>query len=178
MNNLDQLVADHPDMFTGIYRAGEPRREKSAVTFQIENVDAVKKDGLPLLDAHYEEIAQFKDVQKLDPDWDVYYRIEGQGKLWVMTARLDGAMIGYIVMMLTNDMHYRKLMRATEDIHFILPEHRKGILGYRMLAKTKQAMREKGAHTITFRTKPSSDHGLLFERLGGVLHDLVYTIVL
>jgi len=47
-----------------------------------------------------------------------------------------------------------------------------------MLAKTKQAMKEKGAHTVTFRTKANADHGLLFERLGGVLHDLVYTVVL
>ena len=38
--------------------------------------------------------------------------------------------------------------------------------------------KEKGAHTATFRTKANADHGLLFERLGGVLHDLVYTIVL
>ena len=175
---LDQLIAEHPEMFTGLYRVGEPRRAKPSVTFQIEDVEAVSRDGLPLLDKHYEEIAQFKEVQKLDPDWDVYYRIEKQGKLWVMTARLDGEMIGYIVMMLTNDMHYRALLRATEDIHFILPEYRKGILGYKMLAKTKQAMKEKGANTVTFRTKADANHGLLFERLGGVLHDLVYTIVL
>ena len=175
---IDHLVAANPELFTGLYRVGEPRRAKPSVVFAIENVDAVQKDGLPLLDRHYDEIAQFKDVQKLDPDWDAYYRIESQGKLWVMTARLDGEMIGYIVMMVTADMHYRKLLRATEDIHFILPEHRKGLLGYRMLAKTKQAMKEKGVHTVTFRTKANADHGLLFERLGGVLHDLVYTIVL
>ena len=36
----------------------------------------------------------------------------------------------------------------------------------------------KGVHTITLRTKANADHGLLFRRLGGVLHDLVYTIVL
>ena len=176
--NLDRMMVEYPDMFTGLYRLGEASRSKPSVTFQVENVKAVQTEGLALLDKHYQEIAQFKEVQKLDPDWSVYYRIEMQGKLWVMTARFDGKMIGYIVMMLTNDMHYRKLMRATEDIHFILPEYRKGLLGYRMLAKTKQAMKEKGAHTVTFRTKADADHGLLFERLGGVLHDLVYTIVL
>lgn len=177
-NMIDNLIADNPELFTGLYRVGEPRRAKLVVTFQVEDVDAVRNDGLPLLDAHYEEIAQFKEVQKLDPDWDAYYRAEQQGKLWVLTARLDGAMIGYIVMFLSRDMHYRTLLRATEDIHFILPEHRKGLLGYRLLAKTKQAMKEKGVHTVTVRTKANANHGLLFERLGGVLHDHVYTIVL
>ena len=117
-------------------------------------------------------------MQKLDPDWDFYYRVEAQDKLWVLTARSGGCLIGYTVMMLSSDPHYRKLMRATEDIHFLLPEYRKGLTGYRMLAKTKRAMKEKGAHTVTFRTKANANHGLLFERLGGVLHDLVYTIVL
>ena len=176
--DLDQMVAEHPEMFTGIFRVGEPRREKPTVTFQVENVDAVRQDGLPLLDRHYEEIAQFKDVQKLDPDWEVYYRLEQQEKLWVLTARSGPDMVGYIVMLLTRDMHYRTLLRATEDIHFILPEYRKGLLGYKLLARMKQAMREKGVHTITLRSKANADHGLLFRRLGGVLHDLVYTIVL
>lgn len=177
MSALDDMVAAHPEMFTGLYRIGEPRRP-DPVTFQVENVDAVRRDGLPLLDKHYDEIAQFKDVQKLDPDWEVYYRVEQQGKLWVLTARAGTEMVGYIVMLLAKDMHYRTLLRATEDIHFILPEYRKGLLGYKLLSKMKQAMKEKGVHTITLRTKANADHGLLFERLGGVLHDKVYTIVL
>lgn len=177
-NHIDTLVNDHPEMFRGIYRLGEPRHQVQAPVYQVETLATVRADIQPLIERHYEEIAQFKDVQKLDPDWDVYAQIESQGKLWVMTARLDGVMIGYIVMLLSRDMHYRGLLRATEDIHFILPEHRKGLLGYRMLAKTKQAMKEKGARTVTLRTKANASHGVLFERLGGVLHDLVYTIVL
>jgi hypothetical protein len=178
MTELDDCVAANPEMFTGLYRVGEPRRAPVAITFQVEGVKAVQTEGLALLDSHYEEIAQFKQVQRLDPDWEAYYRLEQAGKLWVMTVRADGRMVGYIVMLLTTDMHYRQLLRATEDIHFILPEYRKGLTGYRLLVRMKQAMAEKGAHTITLRTKANSDHGVLFERLGGVLHDLVYTIVL
>lgn len=175
---LDDLVAENPEMFRGLYRIGEPRR-REPITFQVENVAAVRRDGWPhLFELHYEEIAQFKDVQQLDPDWEAYDRMEQSGKLWVMTAREGTTLIGYMVMFLSADLHYRKLMRATEDIHFILPEYRKGLLGYRMLVRMKQAMQDKGAHTITLRTKANSDHGLLFERLGGVLHDKVYTIVL
>ncbi len=146
------------------------------VEFAVENIGAVWA-GMDVVERHYDEIAQFKDVQKLDPDFAAYDRIEKTGKLWVMTAREGDALVGYIVMFLSNDLHYRKLMRATEDIHFILPEHRKGLLGYKMLARTVAEMKVKGAHTITFRTKADKSHGLLFERLGGVLHDLVYTIV-
>jgi hypothetical protein len=176
MTGLDRLVADNPELYRGLYRIGEPRRP--SVTFQIENVETMRRDGFPLMERHYDEIAQFKEVQKLDPDWEAYERMEVAGKLWVMTAREGAQLIGYIVMFINYDPHYRTLLRATEDIHFIVPEHRKGLLGYRMLAEMKKAMQAKGVNTITLRTKANSDHGLLFERLGGILHDKVYTIVL
>src|ERR1700689_2416429 len=137
---IDQLVAANPDMFTGLYRLGEPRRMEVPIVFQVEDVKTVQSEGLQMLERHYQEIAQFKSVQKLDPDWEAYYRDERQGRLWVMTARSAGALVGYIVMFLTHDRHYRKMLRAVEDLHFILPEYRKGMVGYRMLAKAKQAM--------------------------------------
>jgi hypothetical protein len=176
MTALDQMVADHPDMFRGLYRLGEPRRPES-ITFQVENVAAMRRDAFPLLAKHYDEIAQFKEVQELDPDWEAYEAMEKAGKLWIMTAREGSRLVGYIVMFISTDLHYRKLLKATEDVHFILPEYRKGLLGYRMLVKTKQAMKEKGVRATNFRTKANSDHGLLFERLGGILHDKVYTIL-
>jgi hypothetical protein len=147
------------------------------IEFAVETIGAVW-ERMDVVRRHYEEIAQFKDVQQLDPDFEAYDRMEKAGKLWVMTARNGDDLVGYIVMFLAFDLHYRKLKRATEDIHFILPEHRKGLVGYQMLAKTTQAMRDLGVHTATFRTKADNSHGVLFERLGGVLHDLVYTIVL
>lgn len=170
------LVAQDPDMFTGLYRIGEPRR--NAISYQVERLATTCDEALPLLERHYEEIAQFKSVQKLDPDWDAYAALERAGKLWMMTARDNGVLIGYIVMIVTTDMHYRKLLRAVEDIHFILPEYRRGLTGYKLLSRTVRAMRERGVGTVTFRTKANASHGLLFERLGGVLQDLVYTVVL
>lgn len=147
------------------------------VEFAVEKI-GVLWQNMDVVQAHYEESAQFKQVQKLDPDFEAYDRAEQADKLWVMTARDGEKLVGYIVMLLSADMHYRKMRRATEDIHFILPEYRKGLTGYRMLSETKRAMQEKGVHTVTFRTKAEASHGVLFERLGGVLHDLVYTIAL
>lgn len=180
MAHIDELINDHPEMFRGIYRIGEFRREpvRPKLTFQVESIEATRHEAMPLLDRHYDEIAQFKDVQKLDPDWETYEALELKGRLWVMTARSDGKLIGYIVMIMSRDLHYRNVMKAAEDIHFILPEYRKGLLGYRLIAKAKQAMKDKGMQMVSFRTKAGHDHGVLFERLGGVLHDLVYTIVL
>ena len=165
---------------TGIYRAGEPRRSASAITFHVEpkGVDMVRQEGLDLIERHYDEIAQFKTVQKLDPDWETYNNLERAGRLWVLSARADGVLIGYIVMVVFRNLHYKNLLMATEDIHFIAPEYRKGLTGYRLLARMKKEMQAKGVGMIITRTKASQSHAALFERLGGHLQDLVYAIVL
>lgn len=166
---------DHPEMQRGRYR---PVPALPQPVFAVETIKATREEAWPLLERHWAEIAQFKDLQVLDPDWDAYNRLEEMGRLWVMTVRIGGKLVGYTVMIVSNDLHYRKLLRAQEDIHFILPEYRKGLLGYRMLKFVKGKMQAKGVRMISFRTKASHSHGPLFERLGGVLHDLVYTIVL
>jgi len=146
--------------------------------FAVETIAATREEAWPLLEQHWREIAQFKDVQVLDPDWDAYARLEQMGRLWVMTVRVGGRLIGYTTVIISHDLHYRNLIRAQEDIHFLLPEYRKGLLGYRMLRFVRDKMRARGVQMISFRTKASKSHGPLLERLGGVLHDLVYTIVL
>lgn len=172
--DLDDRIAENPELFTGLYRIGEPRRSTPSITYQVEVLAQVRNDILPLIERHYQEIAQFKDFQKLDPDWDDYEAIERAGKLWVLTARDRGMLIGYIVMVIGRSRHYRTLLMASEDIHYLLPEYRKGLTGYRLIAKTVAAMKEKGVGLTLLRTKAGQSHAVLFERLDGELSDLVY----
>jgi hypothetical protein len=171
---VDKLVAEHPEMLRGLYRLGEPRRNIPSIAYQVESLAPVRRDIQPLIERHYEEIAQFKDMQKLDPDWETYETLERLGKLWVMTVRDHGMLVGYFVMVINRALHYKTLLLATEDIHYLLPEYRKGLIGYRLMAKAKQAMKEKGAHMAIMRCKAGQSHAALFERLDGELSDLVY----
>jgi hypothetical protein len=165
------------DDLTGLYRLGEPRQQAPVITYQVETLAATRDEAMPLLDRHYDEIAQFKDVQKLDPDWDAYAALERAGKLWVMTVRDRGSMIGYIVMLVGRSLHY-KLVVASEDIHYLLPAYRRGLTGYKLIAKAKQAMKERGAQLVIMRCNAGQAHGALFERLGAELQDLVYVFKL
>jgi hypothetical protein len=177
--NLDDHIAARPDLFTGLYRLGEPRRNPLGISYQVETLAATRQEALPLLDRHYEEIAQFKDVQKLDPDWVTYMAMERAGRLWVGTVRDSGVLIGYTVMIIAPALHYKSLLMATEDIHYLLPEYRKGLTGYRMLRKAKAAMKERGCKLAIMRCKAGTlSHATLFERLDGELSDLVYAFKL
>lgn len=151
-----------------------PIRMPPKITYQVESLSAVRPEVTDLISLHWEEIAQFKDVQKLDPDWEQYDLLEQKGRLWIMTARDDGKLVGYIAMLMGYHLHYRKLLTAVDDLHFIHPDYRKGLTGYRLLAMTVKVMRGKGVRFIAFRTKAFADHGALFERLGFQKHDVVY----
>lgn len=144
------------------------------ITYQVELLATARPDAEALFGLHWEEVAQFKEVQELDPDWEQYDLLEQKGRLWIMTARDDGKLVGYIAMLLGRHLHYRKLLTAVDDLHFVHPDYRKGLTGYRLIALTVKAMREKGVQFIAFRTKAASDHGALFERLGLAKHDVVY----
>jgi hypothetical protein len=148
------------------------------ITFQVETLASTRDEALPLLDRHYEEIAQFKDVQKLDPDWEIYEALERAGRLWVMTVRDHDVMVGYMVMLINRALHYKTLLMATEDIHFLVPEYRKGMTGYLLIRKTLRAMKERGCKLATMRCKAGISHAVLFERLDGELSDLVYAFKL
>jgi hypothetical protein len=100
------------EMFTGLYRIGEPRRSKPTVVFQRETIAVVRPEVQSLIEMHYEEVAQFKQAQKLDPDWEAYDRLEKTGKAWLMTARADGELVGYIVMLVGFHLHYKTLSTA------------------------------------------------------------------
>jgi hypothetical protein len=174
---LDDIIANHPEMFTGLYRVGELRSEKSektGITFQEEGVAVIRSEGMDLLRQHWAEVAQFPDIQQLDPDWDQYELFEKKGRLWALTARDQGVLIGYISVLLGNHLHYKTLKTAVEDVHFLHPDYRKGLTGYRLLALTRKAMALRGVQFWALRTKVQHDHGLLFERLGLEKHDMVY----
>lgn len=168
---MDQVDVSN---LAGIYRFGEARRPPTQIAFKIESLGLVREDILRLIDLHYEEVAQFKTVQKLDPDWDMYEAMERSGRLWVMTVRDHGTLVGYIVMIVSRALHYKTLLMASEDIHYLLPEYRKGLTGYRLIANAKRAMQEKGCKLMLMRCKAEKSHAALFERLDGELSDLVY----
>jgi hypothetical protein len=78
----------------------------------------------PLLQAHWEEIAHYKDIE-LAPNVEAYAKLEAAGILHCYTARVAGALVGYFVTTVVPSLHYRGSLQAHQDVLFVLPEHRK-----------------------------------------------------
>jgi GNAT superfamily N-acetyltransferase len=128
-----------------------------------------------LLALHWEEIAPYKDLLTVNPDLQAYATLEQAGKLCVVTARYNGRLVGYFVIMLHAHHHYSHAIMAAEDLHFLHPDFRKGSAGLRLIAAAQAEAAARGAQVMSVRTKVSHSHGLLFERLGFTPQDVVYT---
>ena len=148
------------------------------IVFNIEPFEHAYSDAIALTQEHWREIAPYHDLLKVDPDIELYKLMDLKGRLITCTARDYDAgdqLVGYMVLMIGPHPHYRSVICATEDLHFLRADYRKGWTGVRFMRFCEKAAQLKGAQLITGRAKARTQHGALYKRLGYDLMDEVYT---
>jgi len=143
--------------------------------YQQEFLDQVENDILVLIDLHYKEIALNQSKVKLNPDWDVYRSLEEQGKLKIFTARDEETLVGYFVVVVGVNMHYKDHTFACNDIIFMHKDYRKGFAGIKLIKFAKKCLTEDGVSVLTINTKVHQPFDKLLERLGFNLIERVYS---
>lgn len=135
------------------------------VTYQKELFDTIYEETKQLLSDHYSEIAEDQDILTLNPDVDVYRKLETNGALHILTARTD-KLIGYFVGIVHPHLHYKDTMVGNDDIYFIHPDYRNGRVGYMLIQNMIDEFKRLGCKLITIRTKVAHDNSMLLTRLG------------
>jgi GNAT superfamily N-acetyltransferase len=120
--------------------------------FSREGVE-VETDLRPHLEAHWQELALYKDEIPLDPDWHSYRIFVGIGSVRVYTVRLNGTLIGYALFtVLSRHLHYNHRW-AINDILWIDPEHRNMGNGNGLCDTFEEDLRREGPIVIHIETK-------------------------
>jgi len=125
---------------------------------------------LPLLRAHYLEIAHYQDIE-LDPDWDAYAVVQQNNALRVFTARQDGKLVGYCAFFLRKNMHYRKSLQAVNDVIFISKDRRG--FGSAFIDWCDEQLKAEGVQVVYHHIKFAHDWSPLLERKGNVQQDKI-----
>ena len=131
-----------------------------------ESFTNVKDEAKPLLQEHWEEIALNKEDIKLEPDWQRYATLADQGVLRIYTAREDGELKGYFVVMVMPSLHYSSHLFAMNDILFLKKECRKGTTGIKLIKHAVQDLKSIGTKLVHINEKKKQDFGLILDRLG------------
>ena len=123
------------------------------VNYQQEFLTSVVDDIKPLIKSHWDEIALNQDRIKLNPDWEAYQNFENQNRLRIFTARDEGELVGYFVVIIGVNIHYKDHLFASNDIIYLSPNHRKGFTGIRLIKFAEKCLREDGISVLTINTK-------------------------
>lgn len=122
-----------------------------------------------LLDQHGLELRGKTTV----PDLEVYKRLNAQGKLVIVTARVDNLAIGYCVHMVSKDIHFGELI-AMDDVTFVAPGLRRLGIGRRLREKAIEELKAMGVKVVLARFKVAHPHDEHMKKMGFVPYETVY----
>jgi len=148
------------------------------VTYQLEALASVRREAEPLLKQHWEEIAVNKDIIKLNPDWRAYAELDRINALRVFTARKDGELIGYFVVIVSKALHYADHLFANNDVIFLAKPARKGMTGIKLIKFAIESLKAEGITKLHVNTKAHQPFDPILERLGFEEIERVYSLVL
>src|ERR1700753_1245125 len=122
--------------------------------FGWEGVSAIAHELPPLFPQHWGGGALNQDIIPLAPDWDKYYRLDVEGILQVLTARLpSGRLVGYAFLMVGPHLHYVTTRWGHVDMFWTDPTVRAGWTGVRLFKALIAGAKELGVVNLTLTTK-------------------------
>ena len=134
--------------------------------YQLEDFSAVQYEMDNLLRNHWEEVAVYKDKIPLDPDWAFYEALSVAGLLGIYTVRLESELVGYFVVIAKSHPHYKGNVFAANDVIYLAPEHRKGLVGAKLISFAEKNLKERGVSVLVINTKVHRPFDPLLVRLG------------
>lgn len=136
------------------------------LNYRREKIADIKDELLPLLEKHWREIALEQNTVKLDPDWASYDLLDASGVLCLVTARHHGELVGYVVYLIVNSLHYKNLRVADCDLFWLDPTFRKGMAGVNLFRAAEVILTGENVNRVTNKVKLYHDVGRVFERMG------------
>lgn len=133
--------------------------------YKEESYEEVVNDIMPLYEKHWEEIALNQDKIKLNPDLEKYQTLNAMGILRIFTARDNGKLVGYFLVMVTPHIHYKDHSFAVNDIIYVHPDCRGGTVAYRLIRFVEKQLKADGVSVLIINMKIHSPFDRLLEGL-------------
>jgi hypothetical protein len=153
------------------------------MNYGIETWGAFAPDARGLwLDHHAEASLEFDLPFEIDEE--LYAALDKAGRLFILTARDEGRLVGYITVTISKHPHY-KAMCAFEDMLFVAKPFRfgKGLAvgeqtGMKLIEKALTHLRRLKVGRAYFRSPLSRDYSALLRRRGFTQIDKGFAITL
>lgn len=144
-----------------------------SVTFQRERLGPILREILPLLRKDWEENGIDHDSVPFRLDLDRYLNYDLVGILQIVTARDEGALIGYVFALVHPHIDHAGMGWAMLTWYWLYPAYRGEGVGDALLDAVEVFLRIAKVSVVEATEKLSRPHGL-FQRRGYHATDLVY----
>lgn len=136
------------------------------ITYQEEKFKDIIDEIKPILEIHWNELANNKDIRPLNVDYNSYIKLNRAGIWKVFTVRNGGVLIGYTSFVITPNLHYKDWKYATNDVYYLHQDYRGHGVGYQMFKKSEEWLKNQGVKSVVVQEKIDHPHFDLFDKLG------------
>jgi hypothetical protein len=111
--------------------------------------------------------------QEFVPDFDRYLQMEEGGYVRLFTARDEGKLVGYNLMMISTHPHYPGSLWAIQDTLYMAPEWR-GFASIRFIRHVDAELRAEGVKYLLRQVNVNRDFSRTLERMGYDQKEVTY----
>lgn len=142
-------------------------KQESIVDLYLERRD--------LIEAHYDEAPFYEDI-RLQPQLDVYQQLDDQGNYFLLVARIDGEVIGYVSYVLGPLIQFGSQMIADMELVYTAPEVRGSGIATQLVEEAEKILAEKhGVTVVSVRSKTDSSIRGFAEFMGYEEKEVMFT---
>jgi len=135
-----------------------------AVKYQQEFLSHAEAEVTPLAELEWEESGH--PTEPLVIDWDTYFKLEEAGLLKFFTARADGKLVGYFVVVITSPLTTKGELVASYEAVYVDKGYRKSMVARRLFKFVEECIREDGIYRVIASSSVKNPIGKFLNRMG------------
>ena len=124
------------------------------------------EEAAELIVQHYREMAVDGEDELFEMDHPQYQWLCDNGKLHIVTVRHGGILVGYHMSFIRTQLHRKQVLSAFTEGFYVIPAHRKGLVGYKLFTYVEETLRRKGVRWMYTGTTVSKDLSAMLCRQG------------
>lgn len=145
------------------------------ITFTQESIVDLYLERRDLIEDHYEEAPFYEDIP-VQPQLDFYQQLDDQGNYFLLVARIDGEVVGYISYVICPLIQFDDQIIADMELIYTAPEARGTGIGTQLLEEAEKLLVDNyGATVASIRSKSDSSIRGFAELMGYTEKEVMFT---
>lgn len=137
------------------------------ISYQIEYFTDIMEEMVEIVANHAAETELYQDKIEFDPDYNVYLDMDKEGKMFFVTAREEGELVGYTSWAVGPHPHHKNHMAGSNNLIYVKEEHRGGgEVVTEMFKVAEEELKSFEASIMVFLAKAARPLEGLAEKMG------------